>query len=595
MNNSDSAPPHTADFQQQIFDEQVRQLYRHTNVILIINLLVGAALIYGFWPVASISLLLGWGALILVMCIFRFSLARHYHKQRAAVDTALYAKHFVLTCALLGVAWGSASILFFQPHALEYQLLIFFILAGMGAGSVASLCAYRPAFYAYFLPSMVPILIRLLLEGGRIHAILSFLCLAYIVGMCFFALQINRSFLLSLKFRFENAALVKQLREQKEEAEKANQAKSKFLAAASHDLRQPLHALTLFTSLLTNNLDTPQNKKLAGQINRSLDALQGLFNALLDISRLEAGTLVPEVSNFRVVSMLERIVNDFVGDAEKKGLKLIIEADDLVAKSDPSLLEQILRNYVSNAVRYTGRGSITLSCLVINHEIIFSVKDTGIGIPADELDLIYDEFHQLRNPERDRSKGLGLGLAIVKRISKLLDHPIEVQSAISEGSCFSIKVPLGSEGDVVDLPKTAIDWNRNPSNQSVNIAIIDDDIDVRESMEALFLNWNCNVYVGPTPQIVMEQLRLDKAIPDAIIADYRLRDGRTGIGAIDLIKVQYGEDIPALIITGDTASEPLQAIQNSGIPLVNKPVSPAKLRSFLHQVQRLHVRAQGSQ
>ena len=575
--------PGSTDYHEAIFDEQVRLLYRHTIPLLIVNFLIGSAVIYGFWPVASSGALIGWGSLIFATCVLRFGLYLVYINRSAGADNRIYSKLFIATCVLSGIVWGSASIIFFQSDALQYQLLILFILAGMGAGSVASLCAYRPAFFAYFLPSMAPIMVRLLIEEGHTHNVLSFLCSAFIIGMCFFALQINRSFMLSLKFRFENAALVVQLREQKDEADKANQAKSKFLAAASHDLRQPLHALTLFTSLLTENLESPQNKKLASQINRSLEALQSLFNALLDISRLEAGTLVPEIRDFRVGPMLERIHNDFSGDATKKNIKLLIETDDFVAQSDSSLLEQILRNYVSNAIRYTAHGSITLSCAEINHELLFTVKDTGIGIPADQLDEIYDEFHQLRNPERDRSKGLGLGLAIVKRISKLLDHPIEVQSTVAHGSCFSIRVPAGSTEQVREFKPNTVTSSPAISNRTVNVVIIDDDIDVRESMEALFLNWGCKTYVCATPQSVVEKLRQDGAIPDAIIADYRLRDGRTGIGAIDLLKAQYGDNIPSLIITGDTASEPLQAIQNSGIPLINKPVSPAKLRTFLNR------------
>ena len=583
------------DFNKPIFDEQVRLLYRHTNPLLLVNLLVGLALLYGFRDVASSAALIGWGTLTLGISIVRFCLYLVYQRHLGTVDNHFYAKLFVVTCLMSGVVWGSASIIFFQPDDLEYQLLIFFILTGMGAGSVASLCAYKPAFYFYFLPSMTPIVVRLLMEEGEIHILLGCLCLIFIIGMCFFAAQINRSFMVALKFRFENAALVDKLREQKEEADKANHAKSKFLAAASHDLRQPLHALTLFTSLLTENLEDPQNKKLASQIDRSLEALQSLFNALLDISRLEAGTLVPEIIDFRVLPMLERIVNDFAGDAANKGVKLCIEADDLIAQSDSSLLEQILRNYVSNAIRYTAHGSIVISCLTLNHEIVFSVKDTGIGIPADQLDEIYDEFHQLRNPERDRSKGLGLGLAIVKRISQLLNHPIEVQSAVGEGSCFSIRVPVGSVERVDGKQRNSLDGHHlMTSDRVVNIVVIDDDIDVRESTEALFLSWNCNVYVGATPQAVLEQMRRDDTFPHAIIADYRLRDGRTGIGAIDLLKAQYGDDIPAIIMTGDTASDPLQAIQNSGIPLVNKPVSPAKLRAFLHQVQQREIRAENS-
>lgn len=576
----------SGDFGVQLFDEQIRLLYRQSLAMLGVNVVVAAILIYGFMPVVPTKTLALWFGALLAVCAIRLAFYLVYKRhERSSRSSLFYARLFVFGCALSGIWWGSVGAAFFQPQAMEYQMLIFFVLSGMGAGSVASLSAYNPAFNAYFLISMVPITIRLFWEDDRTNTILAFLAILFIASLCYFAAQLNRTFVLSLKLRFENSHLVNKLREQKDEAEIANQAKSKFLAAASHDLRQPLHALTLYTSILADNLHKPQNKKLIGQINHSIEALQSLFNALLDISRLEAGTLVPERRSFRLRPMLDRVMNDFEGDAREKGIRLQVQCDEPIVFTDASLLEQIIRNYVSNAVRYTSQGSITINCLTQGTDILVSVQDTGIGIPADQLDAIYGEFYQLTNPERDRSKGLGLGLAIVKRISQLLEHEINVSSSVGQGSAFSVRIPMGSKASFIDLPRASIEWMNNQAEGKSNIVIIDDDIDVRESTEALFLSWGCNVYTGATPQEALARLSRDKVIPDAIIADYRLRGGRTGIGAIDLIKAQFGNDIPSLIITGDTASEPLQAIQNSGIPLINKPVSPAKLRSFLISIQ----------
>lgn len=576
----------SGDFGIQLFDEQIRLLYRQSLAMLGVNVVVAAILVYGFMPVVSTKTLALWFGALLTVCAIRLAFYLVYKRhERSSRSSIFYARLFVVGCALSGIWWGSVGAAFFQPQAMEYQMLIFFVLSGMGAGSVASLSAYNPAFNAYFLISMVPITVRLFWEDDRTNTILAFLAILFIASLCYFAAQLNRTFVLSLKLRFENSHLVNKLREQKDEAEIANQAKSKFLAAASHDLRQPLHALTLYTSILADNLQKPQNKKLIGQINHSIEALQSLFNALLDISRLEAGTLVPERRSFRLRPMLDRVVNDFEGDAREKGIRLHIQCDEPIVFTDASLLEQIIRNYVSNAVRYTSQGSITISCENRGTDILVSVKDTGIGIPADQLDAIYGEFYQLTNPERDRSKGLGLGLAIVKRISQLLEHEISVSSSVGQGSAFSVRIPMGSKASFIDLPRASVEWMNNQAEGKSNIVIVDDDIDVRESTEALFLSWGCNVYTGATPQEALSKLSRDKVIPDAIIADYRLRGGRTGIGAIDLIKAQFGNEIPSLIITGDTASEPLQAIQNSGIPLINKPVSPAKLRSFLISIQ----------
>lgn len=570
---------------KRILGEQIQLLYKQTWAMLGINLSVGAAFVYGMASIFPLKDLLQWYGFLVLVFTTRIGIYFAYNRDPHKTKLRFYAWLFVLGAFANALVWAAASLIFFDPHEFKHQLLIIFVLTGMGAGSVASMYTYRPAFLAYFLTSNVPIALRLLYEQDQAYTATSLLFIIYILGLCFFAARINKTYIEALLIRNENRELVNELREQKEEAEKANQAKSKFLAAASHDLRQPLHALNLYASILASNIAKPKNKKLVDQITHSLEALESLFNALLDISRLEAGTLVPERRNFRIEPLINRVLSDFEGDARQKSIQLRAQANEIICYSDASLLEQIIRNYVSNAIRYTNSGEISITCEVIDGQVEIKVKDTGIGIPADQLDAIYGEFYQLSNPERDRSKGLGLGLAIVHRISNLLEHKIGVQSQSGKGSTFSVTVPLGSSATYIDLPRSSIEWMQNTSLERINIAVIDDDVDVRESTEALFVSWGCSVYAGASPQDVIEKLRKQNVTPHAIIADYRLRGGRTGIGAIDLVKAQYAEDIPSLIITGETGSEPLQAIQNSGIPVLNKPVSPVKFRAFLQSLQ----------
>lgn len=571
-----------------VLGEQIHLLYKQTWAMLGINLFVGAAFVYGMTPLFSLPDLLIWYGLLILVFTVRIGIYFAYNRAHSESSLKSWAWLFVAGAFANALAWAAASLIFFDPDQFKHQLLIIFVLTGMGAGSVASMYTYRPAFLAYFLTSNLPIAARLLLEQEQVYTAISLLFIIYVLGLCYFAGRINKTYIESLLIRNKNRELVNELREQKEEAEKANQAKSKFLAAASHDLRQPLHALNLYASILAGNIVKPKNKKLVDQITHSIDALESLFNALLDISRLEAGTLVPERRNFRIGPLVNRVLSDFENDARRKNISLRGETNDIICYSDASLLEQIIRNYVSNAVRYTNTGEIVVSCEVNNdQEVEIRVSDSGIGIPSDQLNAIYGEFYQISNPERDRSKGLGLGLAIVQRISNLLEHKIGVESESGKGSVFSVTVPVGSSANYIDLPRSSIEWMHSNSIERTNIAVIDDDVDVRESTEALFVSWGCSVYAGASPQDVIEKLRKHNARPHAIIADYRLRGGRTGIGAIDLVKAQYAEDIPSLIITGETASEPLQAIQNSGIPLLNKPVSPVKFRAFLQSLQLL--------
>lgn len=579
----DSATQQTSTYSDRMLNEQIRLLYNQTWSMLAINVIVGGSFVYAMQDVTHPATLFAWFSFLILTFIGRLSVYFFYVKNRDQQRTRLFARLFVAACFLAALAWGSSVLLFFKSGEFQHQLVIFFIIAGMGAGSVASMYSYRPVFLVYFLTSTSPIVVRLLMEGDTTYNVLAGLFALYIVALIFFASRINRTFLDALRIRFENAELVTQLRDQKEEAVKANQAKSKFLAAASHDLRQPLHALTLYTSVLSANLEKAHNKKLIKQISHSIEALQSLFNALLDISRLEAGTLVPERRHFRLEPLLERVSRDFDADARAKGIHLRVESTEHIGFTDSNLLEQILRNYIANAVKYTTDGEIVVYTAASEGSITVQVADTGIGIPEDQLEAIFAEFYQLRNPERDRSKGLGLGLAIVNRISSLLGHDINVTSSPGKGSCFSVTIPAGSRSSYIDLPKASVEWMRDIGSHGVTLAVIDDDVDVRESTEALFTSWGCRVFAGSSPQKVIQALEQTGSIPDAVIADFRLRDGRTGIGAIDLMKARFG-DMPALIMTGDTGSESLQAIQNSGIPIINKPVAPAKLRAFIRKV-----------
>jgi Signal transduction histidine kinase len=566
--------------------EQIALLYRQTWSMLIVNLVVASALTYAMIPHAPAATVWGWFGYLVFVFLIRIAIYYFYLKYINESQLRWFARLFLVGCFLSASAWGAASIVFFQSDNLQTQALLFFIIAGMGAGSVTSMYSYQPAFLVYFVTSSLPISIRLLIEQDRTATILGALFIFFIVALSFFAARINKTFIEALRTRFLNTELVDKLRFQKEEAERANQSKSKFLAAASHDLRQPLHALTLYASVLSDNLKAKENKKLISQICSSIEALQTLFNALLDISRLEAGTLIPDVKSFYLHPMLQRIVADYQGDAVSKGISLSLVGQDVVCKTDPTLLEQVIRNYLSNAMRYTKAGEIRIQVVTTAESIEITVADTGIGIPQDQLESIFAEFYQLKNPERDRSKGLGLGLAIVKRISSLLDMPILVQSELNKGSSFSVSVPVGDDIEHMEPVNQLSNWSLPDHASRPNIVIIDDDLDVRNSTEAVFSSWGCRVFSGSTPQETIEQLKKAGELPSAIVADYRLRNGRTGIGAIDLIKAQFDSDLPALIMTGDTSPDHLRLIQNSGIPIANKPVAPSKLRAFLLNVQK---------
>lgn len=568
---------------QRILVEQVHILYRTLLPILAINLIVGTGMVYGLWGIVSQAALSIWLGMLLLLVTIRILTYVFYRRRFKSEHARRHGVYFILGSGAAGLLWGIGSIIFFPDDSLEYQLFILVVLVGMGAGSVSSLTTYLPAFFAYFPVSLLPIGIRLVTVGDPIHLSLGIMVMAYVLALCYFGMNINRALVDSLKLRFENIELVEQLRRQKDEAEQANLSKTKFLAAASHDLRQPLHALSLFTSVLDESIQYPKVRRVVDQIKASVAALQTLFNALLDISRLEAGVMRVEKTDFRVAPMLRRLENDFSPQAREKGLDIRWAQCDYVIHSDEALVEQILRNYLANAIRYTEEGLVDVGCKAQEHSLLISVRDTGVGIPEEERDAIFREFHQLNNPARDRSKGLGLGLAIVQRTATLLGHPIHVESEPGRGSCFSVRIERAQGVRPAAESPAQTDHLATATRASL-IVIIDDEESVLEGTQRLLSLWGCEALTARDSREAIKQLREHQKPPDGIIADYRLQD-ETGIDAIRAIKSVFGESIPALIVTGDIATDRLREVNNSGYQVVHKPAPPAKLRSFLRNVQ----------
>jgi signal transduction histidine kinase/DNA-binding NarL/FixJ family response regulator len=362
--------------------------------------------------------------------------------------------------------------------------------------------------------------------------------------------------------------------------EEADLAKSRFLAAASHDLRQPLHALTLFVTQLRGEKNRAEKTRLIGRIDAAVAAMNELFNELLDISRLDAGVLVPSISEFPVNQLLDRIEMTFAAAAREKGLRLRVISHDVWIRSDFILLERILLNLVSNAVRYTEVGGVVVGCRRRADLLRFEVWDSGIGIPQDQQRNVFGEFYQVPAVGRDSRGGLGLGLAIVERLCRLLDHPIVLASAPGRGSRFFISVPLTAPvTSSAHLPLPAIDHARGKS-----VVVIDDDALVLDGMRGVLKSWGCSVVTANSGDAAVAALSERDGRPDIIISDYHLRDGKTGFEVIESIRRAFGTSIPAFLISGDTAPDRLREARASGYYLLHKPVLPMTLRSVVSQL-----------
>ena len=371
----------------------------------------------------------------------------------------------------------------------------------------------------------------------------------------------------------ERKAMEAALRTAKEEADRANQAKTRFLAAASHDLRQPLQSLLLFLSVLRGEVSGDRGREILAHLERGLDAMKDLLDSLLDISRLDAGVIKPDIGDFPVHRLLAEVGAAFAPVAAAKGLEIAIRACEVTVRSDHVLLGRMVGNLVDNAVRYTRTGGIRIGCRVGADRLRIEVEDTGVGIAPDQLHRIWEEFQQIGNPERNRANGFGLGLAIVRRLSQLLGHAVEVSSSPGRGSVFRIEVPLGSS------PPPAPPTRSRPAVDGANrlVVLVDDEPLVLEALKETFAAWEFEVLAGDTADGVLERLGVLGRRPDVIVADYQLGHGRTGIEVVLDARAMFGGAVPGLILTGETDPDSAQEAISCGIEIIHKPVSPQEL------------------
>jgi signal transduction histidine kinase len=380
---------------------------------------------------------------------------------------------------------------------------------------------------------------------------------------------------------------LQQLQARTRELGEANQAKSRFIAAASHDLRQPLHALGLFVDRLHGRVNAAERRGIVEQIDAAVGAVDELFNQLLDISKLDAGVLTPTISDFPIAHLLKRTENIFTATARKKGLSLRIVSNSAWVRSDAILLERILLNLVSNAVGYTATGGIVVGCRRRGRQLRIEVWDSGPGIPKDQHQNIFAEFHQLGGPQHERRSGLGLGLAIVDRLCRLLDHQIELTSASGNGSRFSVIVPLVVAQALTAEPKASVRAALG-SIRGKLVVVIDDDALVLDSMGGFLRSWGCDAVTAASAHAALAGLAEPARTPDLIICDYRLSDGQNGIEAIEKLREAFKLSIPAFLISGDTAPERLRDARASGYRLLHKPVRPRALRAILGTFLKKH-------
>lgn len=570
----------SADWQnKQIYAERIISIYKQAKTTAINSW--ATALIFLFVPNEGVSAiaLYSWFAVLTLSCGLRLALAKRFEKLAAEVnDYERWGKLYAGTVFLTAVVWASGLFILVAPDNPQYQLFFMMVLVALCIGASHASTTYPLVGLAYNVPVMTCFVISCLLTGGTGFYVMALLGTIFAIMMVVVGRDNDQRFEEVQQLRFE-------LAEKKEAAENANIAKSKFLAAASHDLRQPLHAITLFTGLLKEKDLGRDTNQVVNNIDSSIESLQELFNSLLDISKLDAGTINVNKAPVPLKDILEPIENDFRAEANSKHIELDIDIFNVWVNTDPILLTRIIRNLVANALQYTKEGSVTLRVEHFSGDTLrLQIKDTGIGIEADKQDEIFEEFVQLHNPERDRNKGLGLGLSIVKRLADLLDYPLSFNSQQGVGTSFSIDLPVVDAKIVNPINVEDHTIVSTLSLKDICVVVVDDEINVQVATRALLESWGCIVRCYESQAQALDDLshtKLEDFQPDVILADYRLAKEQTGDQAIDAITALYPQDIVAMIITGDTAPDRLKDAEASGYILLHKPLKPVQLRSSL--------------
>lgn len=522
------------------------------------------------------DLWLAWFGLLVLIQVLRTIVIKDLPERQG-----LSLKQKLGICAALGFTNAiiqSLSLLVFPDLALAERIIMLLILCGFCASTVSTSAGYLPVFLAYVLPVSTAISVQILhvsyMEGTGFEGwALAFCTLIFAI----FLTRMARSTWLMHEngwhMRRQQQMLNDDLNQALKQAEQANKSKTRFLAAASHDLRQPIHAMSLFGASLAKQELNDKSQHMVERMNTAIDALASQLDSILDISKLDAKVVDVERSSVLLSQLLQRLFQEFLPLAEGKNLQLKLQLDDdLYLFTDPKLLERVLRNLLSNAIKYTDHGEVVLAARLRGNSCEISVSDTGPGIPTSEQEKIYEEFYQLHNPERDRSQGLGLGLSIVKRLTDMLGIELSLHSAPTQGSRFLLCCPAASSQPTTAKlsSATANGWDQ------LHVLAIDDEQEILVGMQALLQGYGCSVATADSSDAAV--VAASQQAPDIVLADFRLRGSDSGLTAIHSLRSIY-PNIPALLISGDTEPARLKQAQKAGIKLLHKPISGDNLLS----------------
>ena len=505
------------------------------------------------------------------------------------IDHAQQAARKLIICmAAMGLSWGSLGYVVLYWGNADSVIYAIGIISTVSSGALGLGAPLYRAYVTYLTCAMGGVMIAVTLAGGPVMWPALLLTSVYFALTCLQARTADRATRRSIALKLENDRLVSELRAEsqralaaQEAAEQADRDKSRFLAAASHDLRQPLHALGLFLESLQRSSLNDHQRTVLGHAHAASGAAAEMLTTLLDYSRLEAGVVTVRPTPFAVQPLLSALEQEFGVQADAAGLVYRTRETTAAAHADRSLVGLVLHNFISNALRYTDQGGVLIACRTRGKRLALEVWDTGAGIPQHQWEDIFREFHQLGNPERDRRKGLGLGLAIVQRLAQEMGTSVEVLSQPGRGSVFRLWLDRW-QGALEDVVANATTAQGARCLLGLKVLAIDDDDAVRIGVQSLLQSWGCQCITAESSRDALECL--DDFTPDIIITDFRLRHEETGKQVLQALRAYLGAPVPAIIMTGDTSPQRLRDAQSTSALLLHKPVSTGQLRDAIVQL-----------
>lgn len=552
---------------------------------------VGAIVVgIAFWDTAARSKLLWWLALFCALSIARMASAAAFLR-RPPPPTALdrWARSGIVMALAQAALWGALALLVLRdPGTPKQEAVLHVVLCATAMGAALHLSPVPRILVAYVLCVLVPLSARDVALGDPFHFVMASLCV--LIGV--YTLIIGRNHALALREvldqRQRNASLVAALQIENARSEgarvkavEASAARTRFFAAANHDLRQPLNAIGLLAQSLQHARKVEEVGEVAEHLSSCVAGMTDVVDELLEITRLDAGALKPQLSVVRLDQFAKECCKQFEIAARLKGLSIEVDVPECYVCSDREMLSRILGNLVSNAVRYTSSGRILLRGQSKGF-VSIAVEDTGVGIAPEHQTRVFEEFFQVGNPARDRRLGLGLGLSTVKRLCDLIGHRVEVSSVPGVGSRFIVLLGDAVDAGTAIATESASSSPVAPLSTNRRVLVIEDDYDTRAAMEHLLTSWGSDVRAVPVLAAAFEVIDAGFS-PDALIVDLRLADGASGIDAVRGVHRVCGSSLATLLVTGDANAAIIAEARELGLPIMFKPVRPARLRAFLAQ------------